>query len=405
MLKKVQEVKNRIKMQFPDLEGDHDVLVIGAHDVGKSSMINSLWLSMTGEKEERSPPVGKPYNYAPIPIYRRKTTYSPKSGIRINGGSLKFWDTRGFQKVNQISRLATLFRFILEGRMAPGYFHQALMLSEDTVIKNCKKIDISRSNIYKAVIFIERENPTPAMVKQTQKLAEALQKGLSRSKFHAVKNIPIIRVKNGAEQEVRSLGRSTMTSVSSCESLSEVGMPSQQHNIESYTWSVNYTDFDIDEIDSDDLEVPPVVKVQTNEDGELEEVPTDEEDEGEEFQQDKEEGGNSDSGNADFGNEGNSAGAECGNSQYMLKMNIKPSNRFEFSYRLGPAQEELTPEKHLSLLLFLNNLLTIICHPDSEESKKWRFDKNAVKYSDKKVTCTHALRNLLRSKDGRRMQN
>merc|ERR1719220_3451439 len=99
LISEVDKVKTKITKQFPKLSGEHNVLVIGAHDVGKSSLINSLWLSMTGETEERSPPVGKPYNYAPIPIYRRKTTYSPKSGIRINGGSLKFWDTRGFQKV------------------------------------------------------------------------------------------------------------------------------------------------------------------------------------------------------------------------------------------------------------------------------------------------------------------
>lgn len=449
LIKEVNQVKGCIKRQFPELQGDHDVLVIGAHDVGKSSLINSLWLSMTGETEERSPPVGKPYNFAAVPIYRRKATYSAQSGIRLNGGSLQFWDTRGFQKIHKVSTLATLFRFILEGRMPPSYFHQALMLEESKVIKNCRRIDISRANIYKAVVFIERENPTFEMEVQTKKLADALRLGLARSKFHAVKTIPIIRVKNGAEREVKSLAKSdTMTSVSSCESLSDLGMPTRQHNIESYTWSVNYTDYDLDEIDSDednrltvervpakdarkyyadhqirnglsvnkydtktsrlDLRLGADDETEENEidQDEIDENVIDEEQENEDNEDEENEDNEDEEEAGDSGNE-----TSEGNTQYLLKMNIKPSNRFEFSYRLGPAVEELSPEKHLSLLLFLNNLLTIICHPESNESKKWRFNKDAVsnayninineKNSDQKITCTGAFKNLLFSTNRR----
>merc|ERR1712176_549597 len=76
------------------------------------------------------------------------------------------------------------------------------------------------------------------------------------------------------------------------------------------------------------------------------------------------------------------------NNNFYLKMNIKPSNRFEFSYRLGPDEHEITPEKHLSLLLFLSNLLTIMVYPDGNESKKWRMDKSAVSVSDRQIGCS-----------------
>jgi len=473
LIREVNQVKGRIKRQFPELQGDHDVLVIGAHDVGKSSLINSLWLSMTGETEERSPPVGKPYNFAAVPIYRRKATYSATSGIRLNGGSLQFWDTRGFQKIHKLSMLATLFRFILEGRMPPSYFHQALMLEEAKVIKNCKRIDISKANFYKAVVFIERERPTVEMEMQTQKLADALRLGLSRSKFHAVKTIPIIRVKNGAEREVKSLAKSqTITSVSSCESLCDVGMPARQHNIESYTWSVNYTDYDLDEIESDDpqeksnapnVERIPVKDAQkyyadhtirnntctgnlnsshmdisslsqedeveendastsikmklggdTSEDNDLdlstgepgqieciqEESETDVRRENEQDKDCEDEEENEEEDEEEATDSGADTTENNNDNQFLLKMNIKPSNRFEFSYRLGPAVEELSPEKHLSLLLFLNNLLTIICHPESQESKKWRFDKqmlnkNNLPREQQAIGCKSAFKNML----------
>ena len=445
LISEVDKVKTKITKQFPKLSGEHNVLVIGAHDVGKSSLINSLWLSMTGETEERSPPVGKPYNFAAVPIYRRRSQYSRNGGIRINGGSLQFWDTRGFHKIHSVSLLATLFRFILEGRMPSAYFHQALMLQEQVIIKNCKKIEINRNKIYKAIVFIERENPTEEMEEQTQKLAQALKMGLARSKFHAVKNIPVIRVKNGAEKEVRGLGKS-MTSVSSVESLNEVGMPGRQHNIESYTWSVNYTDYDLDEIDTDeDLEY---VTKSNAERCDAEQNYEHDSGTGENSNENSEainikigstskSSNNDDNTNTDINNNNIETNANKNNNQakipqiknnskttfqisqinetpnenqnqnenhqneideddeepqennnFYLKMNIKPSNRFEFSYRLGPDEHEITPEKHLSLLLFLSNLLTIMVYPDGNESKKWRMDKSAVSVSDRQIGCS-----------------
>lgn len=479
LIQTVKMIKQSITKQFPKLDGDHHVLVIGAHDVGKSSLINSLWLSMTGETEERAPPVGKPYNYASIPIYKRRAKYIHSKGITLKGGSLQFWDTRGFHKIYNLSLLATLFRFILEGRMPPSYFHQALMLDEKTIEKNCKKIEINRNNMYKAVVFVERENPSPETYSQTQKLAKGLQMGLSRSKFHAVKSIPIIRVKNFAQQEVSSLGKesleklfkrehsldviknsqpakllgqgqsqpnvsnipntvieetnkttlfnaatepksicnqnqsslpskiipqpypsnslskATITSVSSCESLCEVGMPSRQHNIESYCWSVNYTEFDVEEIDKnrDQVTNRPNQRKSIQEDKIPEEPSQEEKATGSNETQEKERDEEDDE------NDKNETYDECATNDFILKWNAKPSQRFEFSYRLAPAVEELSPEKHLSLLLFLNNLLTIIVHPDGPESRKWRFNKDSVSISDQQISCTTILKNLMNVKN------
>ena len=54
----VDLVKEDIKRKLPQVYHENNVLVFGAHNVGKSSLINSIWLAMTGESQERSPPVG-----------------------------------------------------------------------------------------------------------------------------------------------------------------------------------------------------------------------------------------------------------------------------------------------------------------------------------------------------------
>jgi len=419
ILQKVDFFKHKISKQLKSLIGDHNVLVIGAHDVGKSSLINSVWLSMTGETEERSPPSGTAYKFSSIPMYQRRASYDDKTGNRVHSAGLKFWDTRGFEKIHDLSHLATIFRFILEGRMHHTYFHQALMLSEERIKENCRKIISNRTKVFKAILFVEKMNPSPQMIAETARLGDAIQSALARSKFYSVKNVPVIRVMNGAEEKVKSITTSrNFCSVSSCDSLSTIGLPNITHNIDNYAWSRQWTDVDSEDDDDDgfvssnsknnnndtcnevesyDLNEDEVsLKVQFDD-----VIEEDEEEEQEGLPQINELEDNT------TGRE-NSVQPKTPQSPNRRSSFLKKS-RFVFCHRLGP--EEASPEKHLLLLDLLNNLLTVVSNPESAENKNWRFQKEKIlkdsipktyerkSVSDhQQITCTNAFKSLFNNR-------
>lgn len=136
-----------------------NVLVIGPHDSGKTTLINSLLMSVTGEWVDRAPyGTGRAHNLNPVVLYenpehhRRHRTvsdannggYRPrhrhfdptwKRSCEDPCGRVVMWDTRGFDTIHDEAHQALLLRYILEGRLHPSNLSQALLLPDEI----CKK--------------------------------------------------------------------------------------------------------------------------------------------------------------------------------------------------------------------------------------------------------------------------
>jgi len=341
---RVSKAKNAIKNNLPKIYHENNVLVLGARNVGKSSLINSIWLAMTGESEERSPPVGVTFHLGCHKLYGREARYSRDRGVRLPGGSVNLWDTRGIHLVHEEEKVALILQYLLEGRLERSFFHQALILPIDKIKTRFHNTEVSTKKHWKAVIFVERKDADEKMQQQTERLGRILQLALSRSKFNSIKNLPVLRTLNGAEEEVKKINstlRANRSSLSSTESLNEVGLPKQVFPIESYQWRIEYENFD---------------------------------DEG--------------FGKSDYGSDN---GSEIDYAEM-------PSGRFEFNNRKGPS--EISPEQHLSLLLFLNDLLSVLIDPNSEASCKWRLDNLLPQVHDS-PTCFNIFKMLMGKDHGR----
>lgn len=353
VFERVAVAKHAIKRNLPKVYHDNNVLVLGARNVGKSSLINSIWLAMTGESEERSPPVGVTFHLGCHKLYGREAKYSRDRGVRLPGGSVNLWDTRGIHLVHDEEKVALILQYLLEGRLEKSFFHQALILPVDKIKARFHNTEVSTKKHWKAVIFVERKDADGKMQQQTERLGRILQLALSRSKFNSIKNLPVLRTLNGAGEEVKKINstlKMNRSSLSSTESLNEVGLPKQVFPIESYQWRIEYESFD--------------------EEG---------------FGNNKGESVNPSSDN----------GSENGSD---IDYAEQKSCRFEFNNRKAPGQ--IYPEQHLSLLLFLNDLLNVLIDPNSETSCKWRLDSLLPQVHDN-PGCFNILKMLMGKDQGK----
>lgn len=341
LFNRLDTVKGNIQQKLPHIYHDNNVLVIGAHNVGKSSLINSVWLAMSGQNEERAPPVGVTFHLGHHKLYTRDPRYSKERGVRFPGGSVQLWDTRGFHLIHEESKAALIMQYLLEGRLDRTFFHQALMLDEEKLKQRFSRAEVSPRKHYKAIIFVERKDATDEQLEQTERLAKIVQLALAKSQFNKIKNMPVIRALNGADDEVKQLAKveRLMSNVSSTESLNEIGLSPKTHNLESYQWRVEYEGFD---------------------------------DEG--FGNDQATGARNSIPELDEENQTASDSDE------------EISQRFEFSNRYGP--DVINPEQHLSLLLFLNDLLQVLIDPNCESAKAWRLEKDKLASVTSASACT-----------------
>lgn len=346
-------VKANIRKQLPHIFYVNNILVIGARDVGKSSLINSIWLAISGQNEECSPPVGVTFHLGPHTLYTRNSKYNKDRGIRFPGGTVQFCDTRGLHLIHEESKASLIIQYLLEGRMDRSFFHQALMQNEESLKHRFAHADVSPRKHYKAVIFVERKDATNAQLEQTERLARITLNALARSKYSNIRNLPVVRALNAAHDEVKQLGKNTrlMSNVSSTDSLNEMGLPNRTHNLESYQWRTVYEGFDDERLNSEEQVAIPEDPVAT--------VPS------------------------------TSAAADGGHEQVTEE---GVSQRFEFRNRYGP--KEINPEQHLSLLLFLDDLLKVLINPNCESAKAWRLEKAALAGAVSSTSCT--ITNVLR---------
>lgn len=187
-----------------------NVLVIGPHDCGKTTLINSLLMSVTGDWSDRAPyGCGRKHNVAPVVLYenpehhRRCRTRSdnhhtgrhPRKHYHFDPtwkrsaddpcGRVVMWDTRGFENIYSGDHQALLLRYILEGRLHPQNLQQALLLSDETCKKRYKHV--VKDNQIDLILYVASADEKPDL-----KLFRAIQKARLESKDEKIKNMPVL---------------------------------------------------------------------------------------------------------------------------------------------------------------------------------------------------------------------
>jgi len=354
-------VRYQIASKLKNLNNQNKILVIGARYVGKTSLINSLWCAMSGETSEIAGP-GKPKFHL-----GQNCIYAKRSSSKNKHTSLQLFDTRGIQDIHDNKKTALILQYILEGRITKGFFKQSLMMDADTLKNRLKSNKIDMDGFFKAVIFVESNNPTPSMVEQTDRLADCLRTALSESRFMRLKHIPIIRTVNGCEPEIiEDIGR-RMSTVSTMPSLRrdadrDYGLPSSFHSLDSYQWKDSKANL---EIDPEDLQhFSPKVAF----DAGIESESADSEENDSKSSQVSESSSNSSKPTKTSKIRRNSNGSSS--------TTESSKSRFLFPARQGP--DEISAEQHLSLLLYLNDLLKIILDPECSLAIHSRLDKSSM---------------------------
>lgn len=188
-----------------------NVLVIGPHDSGKTTLINSLLMSVTGEWVDRAPyGTGRAHNLNPIVLYenpehhrRRRTVseannsgYKPrhrhfdplwKRAADDHCGRVVMWDTRGFDSIHDEGHQALLLRYILEGRLHPTLLSQALLLPDEICKKRYRTP--TKDNQIDMILYVAAANDRPNV-----NLFKAIIRAKEESKDEKAMKCPIMLV-------------------------------------------------------------------------------------------------------------------------------------------------------------------------------------------------------------------
>lgn len=100
-------------------------------------------------------------------------------------GRVTFWDTRGFERIQDREKSALILRYILEGRLNHRNFNQALLQTTDSV-KNMFK-EANRDLQIDIVLYVASAKSDPS-----NDLFAVVQEAIQRSKIDEIRHIPIL---------------------------------------------------------------------------------------------------------------------------------------------------------------------------------------------------------------------
>jgi len=193
-----------IKSALYELKNPLNVLVLGPHDSGKTTVINSLLMSVRGQWTDRARyGHGSNHQFSPVLIYenpnhhnRQQTRSSShtehkhwepswKRPAHTPCGRVTFWDTRGFERIQDKEKSSLILRYILEGRLNHRNFNQALLQERDSLKKMFK--DSNRDLQMDIILYVASAKSEP-----NARLFEIIQLATQNSKNEAVRHVPIL---------------------------------------------------------------------------------------------------------------------------------------------------------------------------------------------------------------------
>jgi len=174
-----------------------NVIVIGPHDSGKTTVINSLLMSVRGTWTDRAKyGHGSAHQLSPVLVYENPNHhhqnspehkhYDPqwKRPQHVSCGRVTFWDTRGFEKIADKEKAALILRYILEGRLNFRLFTQALLMEKEEI----KRIRESNRDLQiDLILYVASAKEKPNL-----ELFDVIQNARKESKLPSVRSVPIL---------------------------------------------------------------------------------------------------------------------------------------------------------------------------------------------------------------------
>jgi len=162
------------------LDTNLNVLVLGGKDAGKSSLINSMNMSLTKEwKDVAKLCPGRKHVIDECVLLRNR---------KING-KVTFWDARGFDEVHDDEQIALIIRYVLEGRIPSKCIPCVLLMSVELIKKRYHRVVEPHRRRIDLVLFVSDPTTTPCT-----RLLKLLQQAITSSKQTFINDVPVVSV-------------------------------------------------------------------------------------------------------------------------------------------------------------------------------------------------------------------
>jgi len=168
------------------LDTNLNVLVLGGKNSGKSSLINSMNMSLTQEwKDVAKICPGRKHVIDECVMMRNRKC----------NGKVVFWDARGFDEVHEDEQIALILRYVLEGRIPSKCIPCVLLMSCELIKKRYHRVVEPHRRRIDLVLFVSDPTTTPCT-----RLLRLLQQAITSSKQTLINDVPVVSVVTKMDQ-------------------------------------------------------------------------------------------------------------------------------------------------------------------------------------------------------------
>lgn len=168
------------------LDTNLNVLVLGGKNSGKSSLINSMHMSLTQEwKDVAKICPGRKHVIDECVMMRNRKC----------NGKVVFWDARGFDEVHEDEQIALILRYVLEGRIPSKCIPCVLLMSCELIKKRYHRVVEPHRRRIDLVLFVSDPTQSPCT-----RLLRLLQQAITSSKQTLINDVPVVSVVTKMDQ-------------------------------------------------------------------------------------------------------------------------------------------------------------------------------------------------------------
>jgi len=181
-----EKSRRLIQSCLSHLDTNLNVLVLGGSNSGKSSLINSMNMSLTQEwKDVAKICPGRKHVIDECVMLRNRKC----------NGKVTFWDARGFDEVHDDEQIALILRYVLEGRIPSKCIPCVLLMSCELIKKRYHRVVEPHRRRIDLVLFVSDPTTSPCT-----RLLKLLQQAITSSKQTLINDVPVVSVVTKMDQ-------------------------------------------------------------------------------------------------------------------------------------------------------------------------------------------------------------